>query len=137
MKQVRRRAATIVAGGCLAAMLIVVPSAQAAITLATVTAPTDATYLIFNHDNPNTFAISGTSNGTTGDHVDLVCTSGDKRVVVASNVAVNANGSFSVPAADVQKAVLYRICRLRAVPAGTTPNDQSQYGGPRLYAGYS
>ena len=46
--------------------------------------------------SPNTFAISGTSNGTTGDHVDLSCYDGRRELTSPSNVALSANGSFSV-----------------------------------------
>jgi hypothetical protein len=135
--QVRRRAGTIAAGACLVAMLIAVPSAQAAVTKTKIATPSDLTYAIYNQVSPNTFAVSGTTNGTTGDHVDIRCYDGDKTTTVAANVAVTANGSFSVPAASLQKAFTSRVCNLHAVPAGTAPNPLTPFPGPRLLVGDS
>ena len=135
MNRVRGRTATIVAGACLAAMLVVVPSAQAAVTSSSITTPKNNLYFLYNSTTPNTFAISGTTNGTTGDHVDVNCYAGDKITPVATNVAVNANGSFSVPAAPAAQANTYRLCQLHAVPHGTTPNPLTPYAGPRLLVG--
>src|SRR5436190_16354039 len=101
---------------CLAAMLVVVPSAQAAVTSSSITAPTNNRYFLYDYNKQNTFAISGTTNGTTGDNVDINCYAGDKTMSVATNVAVNANGTFSVAAAAAKQANLYRVCQLRAIP---------------------
>ncbi len=129
------KTATIIASVCLAAMLVVVPSAQAAVTQTQITVPAGVQYLLYNSDTPNTISIAGTSNGTTGDDVDIVCYAGDKSGILASNVAVAGDGSFSVPAAGLKPALLYRVCNLRAVPAGTTPSDLTPYQGPRLLVG--
>jgi hypothetical protein len=137
MKRIRGKAATIAACACVAATLIAVPSAQAAVTQTSITTPTDVTYRIYNRDYPNTFAVSGTSNGTKGNHVDINCYAGDKTTTVAANVAVNTNGTFSAPAAADDKANTYRVCQLRAVPAGTTPNPLTPFVGPRLLMGRS
>lgn len=134
MNRTRERAATIAAGACLVAVLVIVPSAQAAVTASTITSPKDVTYLVYNRDTPNTFSISGTTNATTGN-VDVNCYAGDQTSSVAANVAVSGNGSFSVPAADLQQANIYRVCHLKAVPAGTTPDPLTQYVGPRLLVG--
>jgi hypothetical protein len=135
VKNARGRTATIAAAVFLIAVLIAVPSAQAAVTASHVATPTNNTYLMYNHDSPNTFAISGTTTGgTTGDHVDLVCFAGDDHRTVATNVAVNSNGSFSAPG-DAHSANSYRLCNLKAVPAGTTPVDLSPFTGPRLLVG--
>lgn len=135
MSQVRRTA-TVVAGMCLAAMLVVVPSAQAAVTSSSITAPTNNKYFLYNYNNPNTFAISGMTNGTTGDHVDVNCYAGDEVDPVATNVAVNANGTFSVAAAPAKEANTYRVCQLRAVPHGSAPNPLTPYAATRLLVGY-
>jgi hypothetical protein len=129
------RAATIVAGACLTATLVAVPSAQAAVTQSSITTPADVTYLLYNRDKPNTFTVSGTTNGTKGNHVDVNCYAGDKTTTVASNVVVNANATFSAPAAADAEANTYRVCQLRAVPAGTTPNPLTPFAGPRLLVG--
>src|SRR5262245_2658530 len=112
MRTVRGRVATISATVSVIAVLVAVPSAQASVTASHITTPTDVTYVMYNNDSSNTFAISGTTTGgTTGDHVDLVCYAGDRTDNVASNVAVNANGSFTAPG-DAESANNYRICNL-------------------------
>jgi hypothetical protein len=116
-------------------MLVAVPSAQAAVTSSTVTTPKNNTHFLYNYTTPNTFAISGTTNGTTGDHVDVNCYAGDDVTTLASNVAVNSDGSFSVPAAPAAQANMYRVCQLRAVPHGTTPDPLTPFAGPHLYVG--
>lgn len=134
MKRISPRATTTIACACLMAALVAVPSAQAAVTASNITTPKDLTYFVYNADNPNTFAVTGTSNGTTGDNVDVDCYDGDAITPVASNVAVNANGSFSAPA-SLAEAARFRVCHLRAVPAGTTPSP-SGFTGPRVMTGY-
>ncbi|HUZ14575.1 MAG TPA: PASTA domain-containing protein [Gaiellaceae bacterium] len=118
------------------ATLVVVPSAQAqTVTTSNVASPKDGTYLVYNEDAPNTISIAGTSSGTTGNHVDLVCYAGDKTGILASDVPVGSNGSFSVSAAGLKPALLFRTCNLKAVPAGTTPVTLAPFTGPRLYVG--
>jgi hypothetical protein len=140
MKRGRSRTALVVAGGCLIAALVATASAHSAraivgVTSSHITSPKDLTYLTYDGDTANTFAISGTSNGTTGEYVDIRCYDGDIGSVVASSVALKADGSFSVPAADPVGAFTKRVCNLHAVPAGTTPADPSAYPGPRLLVG--
>ena len=136
MNAVKARTVSVIAGACAIAALVATPSAQAAVTVSHITTPTDVTYLMYDNNNPNTFAISGTSNGTTGDHVDFRCYDGDSGSLVASDVALNADGSFSIPAAPVVKTNTYSVCNLHAVPAGTAPADPTPYPGPRLLVGY-
>jgi len=140
MNRARSRTALIVGGGCLVAALVATASAHSArvivgVTSSQITSPKDVTYLMYDQNTPNTFAISGTSNGTTGDHVDVRCYDGDGGKLVAGNVALTAGGSFSVPSADLHLANTFRVCNLHAVPAGTTPADPSAYPGPRLLVG--
>ena len=113
--------------------LAAVPSAQAAITGSHVARPKDPRYLVYNQDNPNTFAIAGTTSGgnPATDQVDLLCFHGTTYETVASNVPLAGDGSFSVHAADLSK-IEYRLCRLRAVPAGSVPVNLSPFKGPLL-----
>ena len=48
---------------------------------------------------------------------------------VKGNVPLNSNGSFSVPAADLNK-LLELTCQLKAVPAGKNPADLTPFSGP-------
>ena len=83
--------------------------------------------------------VSGTSNGTAGDAVDIRCyhdngTAGTVQgSAIATNVSVNSNGSFStpVPLSSLNSAGGGE-CRLRAVPHSTTPTSGlGAYAGPR------
>ena len=109
MSSVRGKTASISAAACLVAVLVAVPSAQAAVTSSSITTPKNNVYFLYNYNTPNTFAISGTTNGTTGDYVDINCYAGDKTTPVATNVAVNNDGSFSVPAAPAKQAAEPRV----------------------------
>jgi hypothetical protein len=135
MNRIRGRAAGVAAGACLVAVLIVVPSAQAAVTSSHIATPKNNVYFVYNKDTPNTFSVSGTTNGTAGDNVDINCYAGDKVTTVASDVTVNSNGSFSAPAASDEAANTYRVCQLRAIPHGTTPDPLTPFAGPHLYVG--
>ncbi len=134
-----RRLNLMIAAACAFAVLVVsltASTAGAAITASTITTPKNGSYFVYNEDNPNTFAISGTTTGgTTGDHVDIRCYYGAETRTVASNVAVSQDGSFSVPTADLSEANVYSPCRLRAVPAGTSPADLTPFAGPRINVG--
>src|SRR3954447_13042321 len=113
MNRGRRRTALLVVGGCLVAALVATASAHSApaivgVTSSHITSPKDLTYLMYDQNTPNTFAISGTSNGTTGDHEDIMCYDGNTGSLVAGNVALNANGSFSVPTAPLGEPNTFR-----------------------------
>jgi hypothetical protein len=115
--------------------LALAPAAQALITGSQVTRPADPRYLIFDVNNPNTFAINGTTTGgnPATDHVDLRCYLGSGSVSnpVASNVPLASDGRFSVPNAELS-TIESAICRLRAVPAGTTPSNLAPFDGPLI-----
>lgn len=82
-----------------------------------------------------TVAVSGTTNGTTGDEVDLQCYyKGTSRYLLAKEIAVAANGSFSVPNAELEK-ISDSACILRAVPTGTEPSSLATYTGPLMATG--
>lgn len=134
----RIRAAAAVLGAVLVGSLLATPTAGAAVTASTITTPKDLSYFVYNSDAPNTFAISGTTTGgTTGDFVDVNCYYGDTWKILASDVPVSQNGSFSVPAADLSLATVYTPCRLRAVPAETSPSNLTPFAGPRILVGYN
>ena len=137
MKRVKGRVTAIVGAAFVAALLVGVPSAQAAVTASSITKPDDLTYLVAQYNYPEyPFRIAGTTNGTTGDHVDLVCYAGDGTNTVASNVPIKADGSFNVRLAPVAAALTHRVCNVKAVPSGTTPGDLVPFIGPRLLVGY-
>jgi hypothetical protein len=132
----RARAVAIAASVGLAAALVATGSAhsaaQKAITKSNIMTPNDLSYPVQQYNHPNTFKVSGTTNGTKGDHVDLVCYYGNTSYTYASNVAVKANGTFSDSSVPV--VAKYTPCRLRAIPSGTTPS-LTHFTGPRILVG--
>jgi hypothetical protein len=118
--------------------------AQAAVTQSSITAPADPYYSLWNEQvaTPNV-TISGTSNGTTGDAVDVRCyhddgSTGTSQGLIAANVSVSGDGSFSttVPLSALNNAG-GGDCRLRAVPHSSTPTSGlGAYAGPRSLAAY-
>jgi len=117
--------------------LAVTPSAHAAITGSQITSPADPSFFVADQDSAvQTFAISGTTTGGSPatDKIAVRCYFGKAFQVVASNVPLSADGSFSIPAANLNTAV-QTTCRLRAVPAGSTPTDLTPYSGPVIGVG--
>jgi hypothetical protein len=105
--------------------------AGAAITATQITSPTDFSYYLNNHTaGDKSFTITGTSDGTTGDAVDIKCYDRGGYENVVGNIAVAADGSFSTTAPLT--AVQFHVCVLRAVPHGVTPVDPSPYAGPTI-----
>ena len=132
-----RPAAAALAGALAVGGLVVTPTAQAAITGSQITTPTDPSFLVADETAATqTFAISGTTSGgnPATDKVDVRCYYDGTSALVAKNVALGANRSFSVPAADLTK-ILDLTCRLRAVPAGSSPANLTPYAGPLLGVG--
>ena len=137
MNKVRARAVVLIAGGCLVAALIATSSAHSAAQVAfasNITTPKDLSYFVYNKNTPNLFHIAGTSNGTTGDHVDILCYYGDTWATVVTGVGITESGSFSVNA-PLQQANVLSPCRLAAVPATTTPEPPTGFTGPRVLVG--
>jgi hypothetical protein len=119
--------------------LVATPNAGAAITASSITSPTDLTYLVADQDKASqNFTVAGTTTGGTpaSDKIDVRCYYGTKSDLVVGNVPLQSNGSFSV-AADLDNANVYTPCRLRAVPAGTTPSVLTPFAGPRIGVGYN
>jgi hypothetical protein len=137
MRLLVRRVPLIFLAGAAAALALATP-ASAAITATQITAPTGTVYSTFNGDTPNTIAVSGTTDSTAPatDKVDLLCFYGSpgSRATLQAGVTLTGTGSFSVPAADLSK-IIYRECRLRAVPAGSTSNNNA-YRGPLMLTSY-
>jgi hypothetical protein len=118
------------------ATLLGAAPASATVTSSTVavTSPT-GTYLLDDQVTPNeTIAVTGTSNGKTGDHVDINCYDGGGFAKLGTDVAVAAGGSFSYT--GTLSAIAKQTCVLRAVPTGDTtdypPGVASPFTGPTL-----
>lgn len=116
--------------------LVVTPAAHAAITASQITTPSNPSFFVADEDAVSQpFTVSGTTtNGNAGDSVDLRCYFGGTSVKVKGNVPLNSSGSFSVPAADLNK-ILGLTCQLKAVPAGTNPADLTPFSGPLIGVG--
>jgi Glucodextranase, domain B len=112
--------------------LSVVASANAAVTSSNITAPANgSTYLTTEVNPAPSVPVTGTSNGTTGDFVDVRCYErADHWQTVQNNVAVAANGSFAAMMATDDP---YGTCILRGVPHALAPaGDASPFTGPTL-----
>lgn len=108
--------------------------AGAAVTESHVDAPSSPHFSIVM-PGLETVAVSGTSNGTTGDEVDLRCYyNGTSSHLLAKEIPVAADGSFSLPDADLED-ISDGACILRAVPTGTEPPSLATYTGPLMATG--
>ncbi len=113
-------------------------SALATVTTTNVTTPADGTLVFDNHntDPSKTFAVAGTSDGVTGDRLDIRCLQlatndpGTFYLGTPYTVSVRAGGSFSanVPVADMPP----NTCQLVAVPHGTGPDRGPDFTGPSV-----
>jgi hypothetical protein len=133
---VRHAAAAALAAGLVFGGLVSTPVAGAAITVSHIRSPADPSFFIVtNNASTQTIAISGTTSGGSPatDMVDVRCYSGKTSIRVAHNVPLTSDGSFSVSAK--LDPVLQQTCRLRAVPANTTPADVTPYDGPVIGVG--
>lgn len=118
-------------------------SAQATVTSSSITTPADP-FFGFDQGQTQNVTISGASDGTMGDEVDIDCYSDNGSTgttlgsTVASAVPVQADGSFTTTVLlSALEQGEYQLCRLRAVPAGTTPTSGlASYAGPRVAVGY-
>ncbi len=114
--------------------LAIPPASFAAITATNVTTPKDGTVFFGDATQPSTFSIEGTANAD--GNVDILCYLSGEPISVGGpqtkNVAV-VGGHFSVNASI--PALIGETCRIRAVPAGTTPSDVTPFTGPRVAVG--
>src|SRR5436305_1414576 len=100
----------------------------------TVDSPT-GTYVIDDElTQNNQISLHGTSDGTTGDKVDINCYAGTSNKQLHDGVNVHADGKFSY--SGNIGFINDETCVLRAVPAGDTsphpPGTTSSFTGPRL-----
>jgi len=133
---IRLAAAAALAGVLVFGGLVATPAAHGAITVSHVRTPADPSFfMVTNNAATQTLAISGTTSGgnPATDMVDVRCYSGKTSVRLAHNVPLTSDGSFSVSAK--LDPVLQQTCRLRAVPANTTPADVTPYDGPVIGVG--
>ncbi len=110
-------------------------SAWATVTTSKITTPADGTLLLNNEvTSPNpTFTVSGTSDGTMGDSVDIGCPGTQGGNIVFATLAVRADGSFS---GSVPMEGFAGACVLVAVPSGSATFSGASYSGPRVGFGY-
>jgi hypothetical protein len=131
------RAAAAAVGAVLVGSLVATPAAGAAVTASNITTPSNPSYFIADRDaTTQPFTISGTASGgnPATDKVDIRCYYGTSYVNVATNVPLGSGGSFSVSNGDLS-VIRDRLCRLRAVPAGTAPSNVTPFNGPLVGVG--
>ena len=118
-----------------AALGIAPATAQAAVTSSQITTPGDGAYLMSLDNTPTTVDVKGTSNGTAGDPIDVVCfyDSPTQAIKLKGPFAVGTGGAFDTGAVPL-KPIAGHACRLRAVPAGDEPggDENSSFAGPRV-----
>lgn len=131
--------------------VISVPSST--ITQTAITSPSDPSYFYdptggaadLTTGATSGFTVTGTTNSTApaSDRVDIACyASGSFQYTVATGVALNSSGGFSVfvPYSSMESAGIYwpngSSCQLLAVPAGSEPKDTSGFTGPRVLLAY-
>jgi PASTA domain/Divergent InlB B-repeat domain len=135
--KIRLAAGAALAGVLLFGGFVAPPAARAAITVSHIRAPADPSFFIVTATaSTQALTISGTTSGgnPASDMIDVRCYSGKTSVRVAHNVPLASDGSFSIAAAKLNP-VLQQTCRLRAVPADTTPSDVTPYDGPVIGVG--
>jgi len=119
-----------------AAFFAAAAPAFATVTTSTVTVTSPAgTYLLDDEVTPqNTITVTGTSDGTSTDAVDLNCYAGTGYETLATDVAVASEGSFTFTGSF--KSIADETCVLRAVPTGDgtdyPPGMPSAFTGPTL-----
>jgi len=111
------------------------PAQAVGVTTTNITTPTDGTHFLADSGPYPNFNVAGTSDGTTGDQVDIRCyTIGSSDWTMSYTADVQANGSFAklVPINGP-----YGTCRLIAVPHGY-PGGAALTGftGPRVTTEY-
>ncbi|MCW3065323.1 MAG: Ig-like protein [Solirubrobacterales bacterium] len=127
------------------AILALAPSvASATVTTSQITSPGDPYYRL---DDSNASAadrqitVSGTTDGTTSDAVDLRCYYGywaggsQDYYTLATSVLVDADGSFSYTGDISPLSGNQQACRLIAVPSGSSPG-LADFHGPRVAVTY-
>jgi hypothetical protein len=85
----------------------------------------------------NTITVNGTTNGTTGDNIKIVCSSRHRTInnQLTASTPVAADGSFSFTGSIRNIYTYLNACDLRAVPTGAMPSDVSTYTPKRIQVG--
>ena len=138
LKSATTRTRPIVALGALL-LLTFASTATAAVTRSQITTPGDPFFAIANDANSTEErTVSGTTDGTSGDVVDLYCTANGTywSPSPGQNIAVQSDGSFSGTVDLFDISDNESGCILRAVPDGETPSNTSPFRGPRMLVTY-
>lgn len=139
MKLARVRALPVVLFALAGAALVALPSpANAAVTISNITTPVNGAHYTVTAPNQATpVTVAGTTNGTTGDFVDIRCYYQQNEWKDGpGNIPVQADGTFSTNTGT--PGLGYGSCRLRAVPHGLPGgNPVSAYTGPVITSEYA
>ena len=115
-----RRASLVPLAVAALGLLAFAAPASAAVTVSNVTAPSDQSFIHYDGANPS-ITVVGTSNGTTGDAVDLYCTNGVgttfTTTLIKAAVPVRRGRLHLLGRPTGTKA---RACVIRAFPAAAT-----------------
>ncbi len=102
-----------------------------------VTSPTGTYLLADEATGANTITVTGTSNGTAGEKVNIACYAGNSSKTLTEKVEIQPGGGFSTTA--TLKNIAYEACVLRAVPEADKgahpPGTPSPFSGPTLVIG--
>ena len=110
--------------------------AQATVTRSSVTSPADPTYRLYEltEKAATRLVVKGTSDGVADEAVDLVCTRGAVIGLVADNVPLSGDGTFTTDVA--LSAVPRGGCILRAVPHLYRGKELQPFDGPLVAVTY-
>jgi hypothetical protein len=127
--------------GAILTAILAPQSALADVTHSAITTPAATTSVWVDLTNrTGSLDVAGTSDGTTGDAVDIVCTyvdeDGPETDDLQDEVPVDAAGNFSITATSVDLGGLRGdSCILRAIPTDSEPDDLSPFTGPPVMIG--
>ena len=105
-------------------------------TRSSVTSPADPTYRLYEltEKAATTLTVKGTSDGVADEAVDVVCTRGAVIGLVADNVPLSGDGTFTTDVA--LSAVPRGGCILRAVPHLYRGKELQPFDGPLVAVTY-
>ena len=109
--------AVLVLAAGLTAVIASAPAQALGVTSSNITSPVSGTHYFITDSHPaKTVTVTGTSNGTTGDTVDIRCYANAFRWQGGpNNIPVAPDGTFST---SMTTDTPYGTCVLRAVPSG-------------------
>ncbi|WP_210495623.1 hypothetical protein [Patulibacter sp. SYSU D01012] len=129
----------------IAAALLGPTAAHAAVTTSAVTSVSGAQQPHMSDDrdqaataSANQITVAGTTDGTTGDNVKIVCSSRNNTVnqTFSASTPVNADGSFSATGSMRNIYTYLNLCDLRAVPTGGgMPSVLAPFAAKRVQVG--